>query len=234
MCAQRSSGLTRWFLYLLIASIGIGALLAIVIVLAGNWGWTEGRILLTTGVVALASVFGMACGAAMSRGVAWWLPSIGIGLAILGGAVLIAGMWLEISNVTYWRYAAAVSILAVSSAHTALLSIARLQPSHGWIQLAASGLIFVFAVILIGLIFSESGSDTVVRILAVVGILDAAFTLLVPVFHFLDRRALAFEPGMMPEAASLASVEAEIERLTARLAELELQRAALGAAVGGE
>jgi hypothetical protein len=42
-------------------------------------------------------------------------------------------------------------------------------------RLVAYGLIFVFAMIRIGLIFSNSGADTTIRVLAVVGILDAAW-----------------------------------------------------------
>lgn len=231
MPPQRFARVTRWFLYLLVASIAVGALLAIVIVLAGNWSWFETRVLLTTAVIAAASVSGMACGAAMSRIRALWLPGIGIGLAFLGAALVIAGMWVEVGSEDYWRWTAAVAIFAVSSAHVALLAIARLQPSHRWVQLVAYAAIFLFALILVSVIFSSSPDDAIVRVLAVVGIVDAAFTLLVPVVNFLDRRATS-EAAVAPEehaetaisGTDLGSIDAEIAHLKARIADLERQR----------
>jgi hypothetical protein len=224
MSGPRFSGITRWFLYLLIGSIGLGALLAIVIVLAGNWGWVETRILMTTGVVAAASVFGMACGAAMSRLGSKVVPLIGIGLAGVAAALLIAGMWAEFGGNTYWKVTASVSILAVAFAHISLLSLARLQSSLRWIQYVAYGLVFLFALTVVGMIVTETALDGVVRFLAVVGILDGAFSLLVPVVHFLNRRS--------GQPTDVAAIEAEIDRLRARIAELEAARIAAGADAG--
>lgn len=223
MEAGRFTHLTRWFLYVLIASIGIGAALAIYLVLAGNWGWFETRLMLTTGVIAAASVLGMACGAAISRARGWWLPPAGIGLAVVAAALLIAGMWLELTDGTFWKWTAGAAILAVSCGHLSLLSIATLRPSHGWVQLVAYALIFGFALLLIGIIFANTGSDWIVRVLAVLGILDAAFTLLVPVVYFLDRRRL---PATITDDAGLAELDAEIARLRSQLAEMEARREA--------
>lgn len=221
--ADQLKMVTRWFLYLLIGSIGVGTVLAIVIVLAGNWGWIETRILLTTGVIALTSVLGMACGAAISRLRSWWLPGIGIGLAVLAAALLIIGIWVEPTDGAYWKATTSVSILAVAFAHTSLLALARLQDSLRWIQLAAYGAVFLFALMLIGILITETSNDGVVRALAVVGILDAAFTLLVPVVHFLSRRA----PGGATEPmVDVAVIDAEIASLQARIAELEAAREA--------
>jgi Zn-dependent protease with chaperone function len=142
---------------------------------------------------------------------------------VVGAALLIAGMWLEIDDGTFWRWTTAASILAVSCGHLSLLSIATLRPAHAWVQLVAYALIFGFAVIVIGIIFSDTGSDWVVRTLAVVGILDAAFTLLVPVVYFLDRRGL---PVTITDDAGLAELDAEIARLRSQLAELEARREA--------
>lgn len=221
--ADQFKVVTRWFLYLLIGSIGVGTVLAIVIVLAGNWGWLETHILLTTGVIALTSVLGMACGAAIARVRAWGLPGIGIGLAVLAAGLLIIGIWVEPTDSAYWKATTTVSILAVAFAHTSLLALARLQDSLRWIQLAAYGAVFLFAFILIGILITETSNDGVVRFLAVVGILDAAFTLLVPVVHFLNRRAPSGAPEPMVD---VAAIDAEIASLQARIAELEAAREA--------
>jgi hypothetical protein len=231
---------TRWFLYLLIASIGVGALLAILVILAGNWSWFETRVLLTTGSVAGASVCGMACGSAMSRYRSPWLPGIGIGLAILAAVMLIAGMWTEAASSGYWRATASVAIFAVAVAHVALLSIARVQPSHRWVQLVAGGAALTFAALLVLIINASHVDDGTVRLLAVVGILDAALTLVVPIVYFLDRRSGVqtgggTEPDGIEGSGSLppsdvASIDAEIARLQAQIDELRARRQAMSQA----
>jgi hypothetical protein len=226
MASDRFSRLTRWFLYLLIGSIGIGAVLAIWIVLAGNWGWFEARVLLTAGVVAAGSVVGMACGAAISRSRAGFVPAAGIGLAVLGSVLLIVGMWIEIDSDGYWRSAASVCIVAAATAQVALLSLARLAPARQWIQLAAYGVALAFAALIVGVILFTLDDDATLRILAVVGILDAAMTLLVPVIHFLDRRAVDRTEVRPMEPPDLAAMDSEIAHLRARLAELEAARRA--------
>lgn len=234
MTTDRFARLTRWFLYLLIASIAIGAVLAIAIILAGNWDWTATRILLTAGTVAGASMVGMACGAAMSRYRTVWVPALGTGLGLLAAVLIVIGMWAELASGDYWRATASVSIFAVASAHVALLSIARLVPAHGWVQIIAGGASLMFAGILVAIVYSTSVGSGTFQLLAVIGIVAAAFTLIVPIVHFLDRRALQrtegeIRPASIPPLASTqldaAAIDAEIVQLQARLAELrELRR----------
>ena len=229
MTTDRFARLTRGFLYVLIGSIAIGAVLAIVIILAGTWGWVETRILLTTGIAAAASMVGMACGAAMSRYRTVWLPAIGTLLGLLGAVLILVGMWAELGDGDYWRATASVSILAVASAHVALVSLARLVPAHGWVQLVAGGASLTFAAVLVAMLYSTDVGTGMFQLLGVIGIVTAAFTLIVPIVHFLDRRAVRRPEGEMrptavpaPAAAELdaAAIDAEIIQLQARLAEL--------------
>lgn len=227
---SRFAGVTRWFLYLLIASIAVGALLAIVIVLGGTWGYFESRVLMTTGAIALASILGMACAAASSRSGSP-LPFVGVGLAALTGVLLIVGIWMDNPGDAFWRVTASVGVLAGASAWASVVSLARLTPGHRWSQWLAGATVFAFAAIVVGIIFLEPQDDAVYRGLAVVGILTAAFGLLVPVFHFLDRHAFAAAPvpahPMPPD--TLAAIDAELAELRAQVAELEARRAALSA-----
>lgn len=232
----RVARLTRWFLYLLILSIAVGAMLAIVTILAGTWGWFETRVLLTSGTVAGGSMVGMACGAAMSRYRNVWLPAIGIALGLLGALLILIGMWVELDSADYWRAAASVSVFAVASAHVALLSLARLRLAHGWIQITAGGASLTFAGVLVAIFYSTHVETGTFQLLAVIGIVAAAFTLIVPIVHFLDRRAVQhLEPeigsaGVPLEASptlDVATIDAEIVQLQARIAELrELRRMA--------
>ena len=242
MSSEWFSNLTRWFLYLLIGSIAVGAALSIYAILAGSWGWVETRIILTAGTIAAASLCGMACGAAISRNRYAWLPGFGIALAIIGAAMLVAGLWMEAQSADYWKATASVCIMAIALGHVALLSIARVLPAHEWVQWLAGGLAVSFAAILVVIINATHVDDGTVRLLAVVGILDAAMTLVVPIVYFLDRRAFraaqALAPatspaptaGSGPISPDLATLDAEIARLQARLDELEARRRAILAA----
>lgn len=228
---SRFAGVTRWFLYLLVASIAIGAVLAIVIVIAGTWGYFETRVLMTTGAIALASILGMACAAASSR-YGSPLPFVGVGLAALTGVLLIVGIWTPSPVDLFWRVTASVGVLAGASAWASVASLARLTPGHRWSQWLAGGTVFAFAAIVVGIIFLEPQGEAVYRALAVVGILTAAFGLLVPVFHFLDRHAFvapATEAAAPMPADTLEAIDAELAGLRAQVAELEARRAALSA-----
>lgn len=229
--SSRLAGVTRWFLYLLIASIAIGAVLAIIIVLGGNWGWFESQVLLTTGVIAGASVLGMACAAASGRSGSW-LPLIGVGLAAVGAALLIFGIWVGDLGDAYWRSTASICILAAAAAWSSVVSLARLTPGHQWSQWLAGATAFVFALMVVGIIFGEPSGDVIFRALAVVGIVTAASGLLVPVFHFLDRHAfaeVANGPMSSAEPTTLEDIDTEIAELRQRIEELEARRSALGA-----
>ena len=215
MARERFSHVTRWSLYLLIASIGVGSVLAIGIVVAGDWSWPQVRILLTALTLAAGSVLCMACGAALARGGSP-LPMVGIGVVVIAGVLLLVGMWAEIGSIEYWKATASVSFFAVASAHAALLSLARLASGHRWIQVAAYLAAFGFASGLTLLVYGSS-SDALTRPLAVIGIVDAALSLTVPIVHLLDHRQVATaSPGAGSDA-----IDAEIDRLRKRLAELE-------------
>ncbi len=61
-------GLRRWFLIILIVSLGISALTAIFILIFGEFGDTEGKIIFTTLTISLYSLTGMGSAASLERG----------------------------------------------------------------------------------------------------------------------------------------------------------------------
>ena len=80
------------FLYALIASVVLGALLGILTILSGRFGWLEIRVLLTTVTIAAASICGLACGAYFSTNRGKALPLAGIGLTLLAAGMILAGI----------------------------------------------------------------------------------------------------------------------------------------------
>src|SRR5262245_54600516 len=120
----KSFPVTKVFLYTLIGSILIGAILGIASILWGNWGWLEGRVLLTAATIAASSICGMACGAYWSTSRGRLVPGIGIALTILGAVLVLTGIWGEIHAKEYWKTTASIAVFSVALGHLSLLSIA--------------------------------------------------------------------------------------------------------------
>ncbi|HNQ15557.1 MAG TPA: hypothetical protein PKM58_08340, partial [Pyrinomonadaceae bacterium] len=79
----------RLSLYILIASVAISALLGIAVILFGNFGEFEQKILATTSIVTMTSIFGLACGAYLETGRGKILPYTGIIAAIVSGTLWV-------------------------------------------------------------------------------------------------------------------------------------------------
>src|SRR5437763_12556294 len=84
------------FLYTLVGSVGISAIFAIVAILSQRFEWFEVRVLATTLVIASASICGLACGAYMAVKRDRVLPWLGVILAVLAAAMIIAGIWVPV------------------------------------------------------------------------------------------------------------------------------------------
>ncbi len=220
----------RTFLYALIASVAISAGLGILAILAGDWGWLEIRVLLTTVTIAAASICGLGCGAYLAVGGKGPVPLAGIALAIAAAALVLIGLWAEIGGEAYWKLAASVCVFGVACAHLSLLSMARLAPSFRWSLVAAYVTILAVATLIVVMILGEPRSDAMFRLLAVAAIFDAAITILVPVFHWLSRSPSGApvgtpdEPASGGEAVRIQAIDEEIARLKERIAQLEIEK----------
>src|SRR5262245_61351969 len=123
--------LTRAFLYAMIGSVVLSAVLGIIAILAGGFGWLEVRILLTTVTIAVTRICGLADGAYLSLRGKHPLPGAGIALALGAGVLILIGIWGEVQGEMFWKVTAAASVFAVACAHLSLLSLARLAE---WFQ----------------------------------------------------------------------------------------------------
>ena len=210
--------LRRTFLYLLIASVAVSAVFAIAVIIFGDFGDFEVRVMMTTLTITAASILGLACGAAIEAGKARIHPYAGIAASFLSAVALFLIIWnaLDDSKVFIKSTMTAVIVAAVCS-HISLLSLARLDPRFKWSWAAAFVIDWVLAGIILYLMWFEHGDNELVfRILAVLAILTAAVTVMTPVFHKLSR----------PEDPR-AEIDAEIARLQERIEELERRKAEL-------
>ena len=211
--------LKRIFLYTLIGSVAVSALIGIGVILFGNFGEFEVRVLMTTLTVTVTSILGLACGAYIETGRGRTLPIVGIFLSIVSAIMLFFVIWdiLDDSEV-FIKSVVTTSLLAAACSHLSLLSIARLDKRFAWSRIAAFICVGLLSAILLFILWfePESTSDVISRVIGVLSILIAAVTVITPVFHKLSASGLA-----------VADLDAEIEQLRSRITELEAKKADL-------
>jgi ribosomal protein S27AE/drug/metabolite transporter (DMT)-like permease len=182
----RRSALAIFFL-----SIAVNAALGIYAVLAPDFGETQGKILGTSLCVTGAVVVALACEPAWERRLLGPIPPLGAMLGTVGFALAIAGIWIEPESEAFGKTMGTIFVLAAACALASLLALARLAPRHGWV--------FVVTLVLLGLAatmlsvvfwLGDDPPDVYLRALGVVAIALAAFTVTVPVLHWVDRGAL--------------------------------------------
>lgn len=212
MSDEQAFPVKKAFLYALIVSECLSAVLGILAILSGRFGWFEIRIILTTVTIAASSICGLACGAYMATKREQILPLAGIVLTLLAAAMIIAGMWIELESEGYWKLAASASVFSVACAHLALLSMARLAKWFQWSLVVAHVVIFGVASLLVIMILAEPREKGMFQLLGVAAIIDAAITVLVPIFHWLSRAKVMTGGSALP-TTKRESTDAEIARL---------------------
>lgn len=179
--------LRSWFLKSFVGFLSLTALIAIVSVLAGEFGETQAKILATSFTVSAASICSMACAAFIEKRGGRRLGTAGIGAAALAAALLIAGVWAEVDSEYYWKTVVTAIVVALAIAHTFLLHLPKLADRFDWAQPASAALIGLLGAMVIAAAWGEIDEEGYYRLLTVVSILVVLFTLLVPVFWRIGR-----------------------------------------------
>ena len=208
--------LRRLFLFILIASVALSAAIGIAVLLFGDFGHIEVRVLFTTLTVTVTSVFGLACGAYLETGRGRYLPMAGIFFSIAAALMCFLVIWnvLDQSEV-FVKCFVSGTLLAAACSHLSLLSLAQLDRRFAWTRVAAVACVVLLSGILLYIIWFEphGDNDIVYRILGILGILLASITVVTPVLHKLSSAG-----------SDLEQLDAEIADLETRLAELRRRR----------
>ena len=213
--------LRRLFLYLLIGSVALSAIIGIGVLLLGDFGLIEVRVLMTTMVITIVSVLGLACGAYIEVRGGKHVPLAGIAFSVIAGLMSFFIIWnvLDDEEVFIKSFLTA-TLLAAACSHLSLLSLARLDRRFSWTRISAVVcIVLLCSILLLILWFEPAGeSDLIYRMLGVLGILLASITVITPVLHKLSS-------GEATDA--IGALDKEIEELKARLIRLEDERARL-------
>ena len=209
--------LRRLFLYLLIASVALSAVIGIVVILIGNFGEFETKVLLTTLTITATSILGLACGAFLETDRGRLLPLVGISLALVSAVMWIILIWNgTIHNDWFPKSLMSTTLLAASCSHISLLSLARLDKRFMWSRYFVHAAVWSLAAFLLYFIWTNGNipQDVMGRVTGVLGIIIASLTVITPVFHKLSSAGYDLE-----------AIDKEIASLKGRLAELEAKRA---------
>lgn len=208
--------LRRLFLIGLIASVATSALIGIGVLLFGDFGMIEVRVLMTTLTITVTSIFGLACGAYFETGRGRYMPITGIALSIIAAVMCFLIIWNALDQYEpFIKSFITATIIAAACSHLSLLSLARLDRRFSWTRLAAVVCVVLLCSIFLYILWfePEGDSDLIYRILGVLGILLAAITVITPVLHKLSSA----ESG-------IDALDQEIAKLREKLSELEAER----------
>lgn len=208
----------RAFLYLLIGSVALSAVIGITVLIFGNFGEFEVKVLLTTITVTVTSILGLACGAYLETGRGRLIPLAGIVVASVSCVMWIYLVWHgTVHEDFYAQILMSLTLFSATCAHISLLSLATLDARFLWSRYTFIAADSILAAYLLFLIWNDEwiDTDTTPRVIGVLSIVVAALTLVTPIFHKLSS------------SQSVDDIDAEIESLRARIAELEAKRASL-------
>ncbi len=180
-------------------SLSLAALVGIVTLLTATFGEVQGKIILTTLLVAGFSITALCHLAVFGRALRI-VGFVGVAmsaLALATGTVLIWGSWDNWSSVweNVLKYFAVFAVLAVSLAHANLLLLLeeRKSPILRTGLFVTVGLIALLALLIILPIVTDGripgDNDSYWRVVGVVAILDALGTIVLPVLARFGRFA---------------------------------------------
>jgi len=185
----RRAGLATFF-----ASIAVNAALGIYAVVTPDFGETQGEILATSLCVTGAVLLALACEPAWERGLLGPVPVAGAALGTLGFSLAVIAIWAEPASDSWGNVTVTVFTAALAGVLASLLALARLASRHRWVFLVTLVLLVVAAT-MEGILpwLGDDPGEVYIRAMGVAFIALAAFTVTVPVLHWVDRGALAAE-----------------------------------------
>lgn len=225
-------------IYGIIVSFSLAAIVGIIALLSGDFGETQGRIVLTTLLLGATSITAL-CHLAIADRAMRIVGFVGLAastVTLVAGLVLIWRDWDSPGFDEWLKVFATAGIIAVSFAHANLLLLlaGRRRAVIRIGLMATLAMIAIVAIMIILPILSEGdipgvgNEEWYWRLFGVVGILDVLGTVVVPVLAIFvkDAPAIAVVDGADAAAAASAPIGHFTLTLPADVAEALHQRAA--------
>ena len=181
---------TRIALTTMLASLVISAAIGIIIVLKGDFGDTEGRLLGTTLSLAVFTVLAIPSTVQLGRGKFPILSRFGMGTSVVAFFLIVAAIWSDgtFESVLLTKFMVTFGVTAFASNHTALLLLVSRATTLIRITLIPTIIVLVIiAVMLIISVWVENMPNELARSLTALAILDVLGSLAVPMLSKLKR-----------------------------------------------
>lgn len=166
-----------------LAAVTVSAALGIYALVGGTFGDTEGKLLGTSLLVIAAAIVALAAAMALEGGRFGRMPYLGVGAAIAGFGMLVAGVWVEVDADPFLRVAGTSITVSLMFGHMGLVGLARLPDRQRWTIAAAYVLAVAAAGVVVGAIWVESSSSLYWRAAGIVFVLFGAATVTIPILH---------------------------------------------------
>lgn len=178
---MRKSSPTRIALGAFIASIVANAIIGIWALLSGDFGETQGKVLLTSMLVSAAMLGILVNMPAVRRRVVWPMPVVGAMSAAAGFALFIVLAWADAETEEWFKVAGSLLVVAAAATLSSSLAIPSSQDVLRWLLPLAHVLITVLALTVLYGLWFEPDSEPYARLVGVEAVLVAAATLVIPV-----------------------------------------------------
>ena len=192
--ALKLQAATKVALIALLASLIISALIGIVIILKGDFGDTDGKLLVTTVGLALFTVLSTPSTMQLGRSGYYALSIFGIGASVIAFFLVVAAIWSDgaFEDGLLTKLMVTFGITAFASNHAALLLLATATRLVIRVTLVVTIILLVIiAATLIASLWREDLPQGLARLLTVFAILDVLGSLAIPMLSKLYRLSAA-------------------------------------------
>ncbi|WP_141879971.1 hypothetical protein [Homoserinimonas aerilata] len=220
----RTKALRRIAIIVVVVSLSVTALIGIITLLTGgDFGETQGRIMLTTLVIGVFGVLAL-CDLAIAGRRYEWAGYVGILASAAALAICLLLIWDDNSSQypdALWKtlWLATIAATSLAQANLLLLLADRRRTAVRVGLWATLGLIALLAVLIALLVLTdgEIGSDGYARFLGTVAILDVLGTIVVPVIGAILRDGGQEQPAR-PDGELAVTLPPETAEALTRIA----------------
>ena len=170
-----------WLLRFFLGSITVNAALGIWALLAGEFGETEGKILLTSVLISAATLSVLVNATPVRLRSLWPLPVVAAVSAAGAFVALIVFTWAEVDHEIAFKAVGTALVVGAAGTLAGLLALVPLGSPYRWVSRTNTALIAVLALSGIWGIWFEPDESWYVRAIGVESVLVAATTLAIPI-----------------------------------------------------
>jgi hypothetical protein len=185
----------------LVGALCTSALIAIAILLFGEFDDTSARILATTGLIGLFSLVSLPGGVLLDQGRYAWLAWAVIALASAGFVLAMTLVWGDEGDDTIWQLAGSVTAAAGAFSQTATATARRRETDTPGIRLLyglSIGAVFLLASMIVAAIWARIEDSGYYRFLGAIAVLNVLLVLLQPISRRLGGGARPSSQGGPP------------------------------------